>query len=248
MGSSSADLEEDPGAVLFTPFLNVFSRMPMFAILLVCSLSAVVLSQDQQQYPTPAPPAQPTYPPPPGPYPVPPPPGYGPPPPGYGPPPPYGPPPTGYGAPPSGYGPPPPHGGYGPRPGGFGSNPMQTMLLMNQLNGNSGGSMMSNPAMMMAMMQGKMDPMQMMLMNQMGSGGGDMNPMLLMSMMGGHKKGGIHPLMLAQLLKKKCVDIHGCVQGNNEDDIPCGKGETTYTLVDSTESTRVKPCCVCTTT
>jgi len=30
--------------------------------------------------------------------------------------------------------------------------------------------MMSNPAMMMAMMQGKMDPMQMMLMNQMGSG------------------------------------------------------------------------------
>merc|ERR1711936_441628 len=160
--------KEDSGAALSTPFLNIL-RMPMFAILLVCSLSAVVLSQDQQQYPTPAPPAQPTYPPPP----------------------------TGYGPPPSGYSTPPPHGGYGPRPGGFGSNPMQTMLLMNQLNGKSGSGMMSNPAMMMAMMQGKMDPMQMMLMNQMGSGGGDLNPMLLMSLMGGHKKGGIHPLMLA---------------------------------------------------
>merc|ERR1719430_3123466 len=104
------------------------------------------------------------------------------------------------------------------------------MLLMNQLNGNSGGSMMSNPAMMMAMMQGKMDPM------------------LLMSMMGGHKKGGIHPLMLAQLLKKKCVDIPDCVQGNNEDDIPCGHGDTTYRLVGSTVDHEVKACCECTTT
>merc|ERR1711936_147696 len=233
--SCSADLKEDPGAALSTPISNVLSRMPMFAILLVCSLSAVVLSQDQQQYPTPAPPAQPTYPPPPAPYPVPPPPG-------------YGPPPTGYGPPPSGYSAPPPHGGYGPRPGGFGSNPMQTMLLMNQLNGESGSGMMSNPAMMMAMMQGKMDPMQMMLMNQMGSGGGDLNPMLLMSLMGGHKKGGIHPLMLAQLLKKKCVDIPDCVQGNNEDDIPCGHGDTTYRLVGSTVDEEVKPCCECTTT
>ena len=123
--------------------------------------------------------------------------------------------------------------------------------------------MMSNPAMMMAMMQGKMDPMQMMLMNQMGSGkvimshqfinrgcsgGGDLNPMLLMSLMGGHKKGGIHPLMLAQLLKKKCVDIPDCVQGNNEDDIPCGHGDTTYRLAGSSVDEEVKPCCECTTT
>jgi len=109
---------------------------------------------------------------------------------------------------------------------------------------------MSNPAMMMAMMQGKMDPMQMMLMNQMGSGGGDMNPMLLMSMMGGHghKKGGIHPLLLAQLLKKKCVDITGCVQGNNEDNIPCGNGPTTYRLNGVGEDIEISPCCECTTT
>lgn len=72
--------------------------------------------------------------------------------------------------------------------------------------------------------------------------------MLLMSMMGGHKKGGIHPLMLAQLLKKKCVDKPDCVVGNNEQDIPCGHGETTYTLAGSSVSTVVSPCCECTTT
>merc|ERR1719397_2359353 len=159
---------EDLSAALSTPFLLNFRRMLMFAVLLVCSLSAV-LAQDQPQYPTPPPPAQPNPypppPPPPGPYP-------GPSPPNYGPHPSYGPPHSGYGPPPSygpaptGYGPPPSHGGYGARPGGFGSNPIQTMMLMNQLNGKSGSGMMSNPAMMMAMMQGKMDPMQMMLMNQ----------------------------------------------------------------------------------